>query len=149
MNILVATDGSESAIDAARRSMDLLRPRAHVVLVAVIPEYEDPMADAGGIEGPGISDKQAEKDWKRVTTEGQAALDRTASVLGTEVEVHLVPDDEKAGAVIVRVASEMNADVLVVGSSSKSWLSRLFGGSVSDYLAHHAPCPVMLIRHDH
>ena len=43
MNILVATDGSESAIDAARRSMDLLRPGAHVVLVAVIPEYEDPM----------------------------------------------------------------------------------------------------------
>lgn len=47
MNILVATDGSESAIDAARRAMDLLRPGAHVVLVAVIPEYEDPMSDAG------------------------------------------------------------------------------------------------------
>jgi nucleotide-binding universal stress UspA family protein len=149
MNILVATDGSESAIDAARRSMDLLRPKAHVVLVAVIPEYEDPMADAGGIEGPGISEKQAEKDWKKRTAEGQAALDRTTSVLGTEVEVHLVPDDDKAGTVIVRVASEMNADVLVVGSSNKGWLSRLFGGSVSDYVAHHAPCPVMLIRHDH
>jgi nucleotide-binding universal stress UspA family protein len=149
MNILVATDGSESAIDAARRSMDLLRPGAHVVLVAVIPEYEDPMSDAGGIEGPGISYKQAEKDWKRATAEGQAALDRTVSVLGTEVEVRLVPDDEEAGAVIVRVAIEMNADVLVVGSSSKGWLSRLFGGSVSDYVVHHAPCPVMLIRHDH
>ena len=149
MNILVATDGSESAIDAARRSMDLLRPGAHVILVAVIPEHEDPMSDAGGIEGPGISYKQAEKDWKRATAEGQAALDRTVSVLGTEVEVRLVPDDEEAGKVIVRVASEMNADVLVVGSSSKGWLSRLFGGSVSDYVAHHAPCPVMLIRHDH
>ncbi len=149
MNILVATDGSESAIDAARRSIELLRPEAHVVLVAVIPEYEDPMLDAGGIEGPGISYKQADKDWKKATAEGKAALDRTASVLGTEVEVRLVPDDDKAGAVIVRVASEMNADVLVVGSSSKGWLSRLFGDSVSDYVAHHAPCPVMLIRHDH
>ena len=56
---------------------------------------------------------------------------------------------KRRGTVIVRVASEMNADVLVVGSSSKGWLSRLFGGSVSDYVAHHAPCPVMLIRHDH
>ena len=62
--------------------MDLLRPGApHVVLVAVIPEYEDPMSDAGGIEGPGISYKQADKDWKKATAEGQAALDRTASVL--------------------------------------------------------------------
>jgi nucleotide-binding universal stress UspA family protein len=149
MNIVVATDGSDSAIDAARRSMDLLRAGAHVVLVAVIPEYEDPMEDAGGIEGPVISDKQAEKDWKKVTAEGQAALDRTASVLGTEAEVRLIPDDETTGLVIVRVASEMNADVLVIGSSSKGWLSRLFGASVSDYVTHHAPCPVMLVRHDH
>jgi nucleotide-binding universal stress UspA family protein len=149
MNIVVATDGSDSAIDAARRSMDLLRAGAHVVLVAVIPEYEDPMEDAGGIEGPVISDNQAEKDWKKVTAEGQAALDRTASVLGTEAEVRLIPDDETTGLVIVRVASEMNADVLVIGSSSKGWLSRLFGASVSDYVTHHAPCPVMLVRHDH
>ncbi len=149
MNILVATDGSESAIDAARRAMDLLRPGAHVVLVAVIPEYEDPMSDAGGIEGPDITYKQADKDWKRAKAEGQAALDRTASVLGTGAEVRLVPDDEKAGIAIVRVATEMKADVLVVGSSTKRWLSRLFGDSVSDYVAHHAPCAVMLIRHDH
>jgi nucleotide-binding universal stress UspA family protein len=148
MNILVATDGSESAIDAARRSMDLLRPSALIVLVAVIPE--DPMGPSmPPAAATGISDKQAEKDWKRATAEGQAALDRTTAMLGAEVELRLVPDDEKAGAAIVRVASEMNADVLVVGSSSKGWLSRLFGGSVSDYVAHHAPCPVMLIRHDH
>ena len=147
--MLVATDGSEPAIDAARRSMDLLRPGAHVILVAVIPEYQDPMSDAGGIEGPGITYKQAEKDWAKATAEGQAALDRTAAALGTEAEVRLVPDDGSTGAVIDRVAGEMNADVLVVGASSKHWLSRIFGGSVSDYVAHHAPCPVMLIRHDH
>jgi nucleotide-binding universal stress UspA family protein len=149
MNVVVATDGSEAAIGAARRSLDLLRPSPHVVLVMVIPEYEDPMEDAGGIEGPAISYKQADKDWKKANAEGQAALDRTASALGTEAEIRLVPDDETTGAAIVRVASEMNADVLVIGSSQKGWLSRLFGASVSDYVAHHAPCPVMLIRHDH
>lgn len=95
-----------------------------------------------------ISEEEAEEDWKEATAAGQAALDRTASVLGTEVEVRLVPDHEGAGAVIDRVASETSADVLVIGSSSKGWLSRLFGGSVSDYVAHHAPCPVMLMRHD-
>jgi nucleotide-binding universal stress UspA family protein len=149
MNIVVATDGSEAAIEAARRSTDLLRPGAHISLVMVIPGYEDPMEDAGGIEGPVISEKQAAKDWQKATTEGQTALDRTASALGTEVDVRLVPDDETTGAVIVRLAGEMKADVLVIGSSNKGWLSRLFSGSVSDYVAHHAPCPVMLIRHDH
>ena len=149
MNIVVATDGSDAAVGAARRSMDLLRPGAHVVLVMVIPEYEDPMEDAGGIEGPAISYKQADRDWKKANAEGQAALDRTAALLGTAADVRLVPDDETTGAAIVRVATEMNADVLVIGSSHKGWLSRLFGSSVSDYVTHHAPCPVMLIRHDH
>src|ERR1019366_3049739 len=151
IKIIMATEGSEAAIDAARRSMDLLRPHAHVAVVMVIPEYEDPMLDAGGFEGPGITYKQADKDWKRSTATGQSALDRTAAVLGPDVEVRLVPDDEfeSTGAAIVRVAHEMNADVLVIGSSGKNWLSRHIGGSVSDYVAHHAPCPVMLIRHDH
>jgi len=149
MKIVVATDGSEAAIDAARRSMDLLRPGARVTLAMIIPEYEDPMADAGGIEGPGISSKQADKDWEKATTAGQAALDRTAAVLGPDVEVRLVPDDEKTGAAIVRVANEMSADVLVIGSTSKGWLNRLLGESVSDYVIHHAPCPIMLIRHNH
>jgi len=149
MRIVVATDGSDAAIDAARRSMDLLRPGARVTLAMIIHEYEDPMADTGGIEGPGISFKQADKDWGKATTAGQAALDRTAAVLGPDVEVRLVPDDEKTGAAIVRVADEMSADVLVIGSTSKGWLNRLLGESVSDYVAHHAPCPVMLIRYNH
>jgi len=149
MNIVVTTDGSEAAIDAAGRSMELLRPGGHVALVMVIPAYEDPMEDAGGIEGSAISYEQASKDWDKAHAEGQSALDRTAAVLGPDVEVRLVPDDETTGAAIVRTAHEMNADVLVIGASGKGWVSRLFGGSVSDYVAHHAPCPIMLIRHDH
>ncbi len=129
--------------------MELLHPAAQVTLVMVIPEYEDPMEDAGGIEGPAISYKRADKDWEEATAKGQSALDRTAAVLGLDVEVRLVPDDETPGAAIVRVVHEMNADVLVIGASGKGWLSRLFGGSVSDYVIHHAPCPVMLVRHDH
>ncbi len=148
IKIIMATDGSEAAIDVARRSMDLLRPHAQVAVVMVIPEHEDPMDDAGGFEGPVITDKEADEDWEKWTAAGQSALDRTAAVLGPDVEVRLVPDHESTGAAVVRVAHEMNADVLVIGSSRKNWLSRHFGGSVSDYVAHHAPCPVMLIRHD-
>ncbi|MGO8863130.1 MAG: universal stress protein [Acidimicrobiales bacterium] len=70
--------------------------------------------------------KQADRDWKRSTVKGQAALDRTAAVLGPDVEVRLVPDDESTGAALDRVAYEMNADVLVIGSSGKNWLSRHF-----------------------
>src|ERR1700733_7734061 len=107
IKIVIATDGSETAIDAARRSLDLLRSQAEVAVVMVIPEYEDPMEDAGGIEGPAITYKQADKDWKKSTATGEAALSRTAAALGPHVEVRLFPDDESTGAAIVRVAQEM------------------------------------------
>ena len=148
MNILVATNGSDSAIEAARRAIHLLRADAHVVLLTVVLEYQDPQEDAGGFESPVISDEEAEKDFDDRTAAGQAALQKTAAVLGSDVEVRLVPGGEEPGAIIDQVASEIQADVLVVGSSSKGWLRRLFGHSVSDYVAHHAPCPVMIIRHD-
>lgn len=149
IRVVMATDGSEAAVDAAQRSMQLLRPNSRVAVVMVITERKEPMEDAGGFEGPVITEDEADKDWMRSRATGQAALDRTAEVLGPDVELHLVADDESTGAAVVRVAEEMNADVLVIGSSDKNWLSRLFGTSVSDYVAHHSPCPVMLIRHDH
>ena len=149
IKVVMATDGSEVAIDAARRSMDLLHPDAHVAVVMVIPEKEDPEDDAGGFEGPVLTDKEADEHWKKWNARGQSALERTAAVLGPDAEVRLVPDDESTGAAVVRVAHEMGADVLVIGSSGKNWLRRLVGSSVSDYVAHHVPCPVLLVRHDH
>jgi nucleotide-binding universal stress UspA family protein len=148
MRVVVATDGSEAAIDAAHRSIELLRADAEVVLVMVIPEKEDPMDDAGGIEGPGITEKQAEKNWQKATSEGLARLNLTASRIGPDVEVRLVPADESPGAALVRIAADLQADVLVVGSGSKGVLRRIWSPSVSDHVVHHAHCPVLLVRHE-
>src|ERR1700684_1140787 len=112
IKIIMATNGSENAIDAARRSMDLLRPSAQIAVVMVIPEHEDPQDDAGGFEGPVMTDKEADEDWKRWNAAGQSALDRTAAVLGPDVEVRLFPDNESPGAALVRGAHRMNADVV-------------------------------------
>jgi nucleotide-binding universal stress UspA family protein len=149
MKVVVATDGSEAALDAAHRAVALLRPDAQVAVMMVIPEKEDPMTDAGGIEGPALTEEQAEKDWSEATTEGKDALARTVTAMGTEVETRLVPAEEEPGHAIVRVATELEADLLVVGSGGKGFFKRLFTGSVSDYVVHHAPCPVLVIRHDH
>jgi nucleotide-binding universal stress UspA family protein len=149
MRVVVATDGSEAAVDAAHRSIELLRSDAKVVLVMVIPEKEDPMADAGGMEGPGITDEQADKDWEKATKEGIAALNRTASGITPDVEVRLVPADQPPGPALVRVAAELHADVLVIGSGGKGRFKRIWSPSVSDYVVHHAHCPVLLVRHEH
>jgi len=149
VRVVVATDGSDAAIDGAHRSLELLRSDAVVVLVMVIPEKEDPMDDAGGIEGPTITPEQADRDWEKTTREGIAALDRTASGIAPDVEIRLVPADQAPGAVLVRMAAELHADVLVIGAGGKGWWKRFWSPSVSDYVVHHAHCPVLLVRHEH
>ena len=149
MNVLVATDGSDAAIEAAHRAVELLRPDAHIMLVSVIPDLEDPMDTAGGFEGPGITEEEAEEDFEEAAHEGMEALDRTAEAVKRDVEYRLVPVDEEPGHAIVRVAQELAPDLIVIGSGGRSFFKRLFTGSVSDHVVHHAPCPVLVVRHDH
>ena len=50
---------------------------------------------------------------------------------------------------LVEIAAEMSAEVIVIGASGKGFFRRLLSGSVSDYVVHHAHCPVLVVRHDH
>ncbi|KAJ3673240.1 hypothetical protein LUZ60_006614 [Juncus effusus] len=43
-------------------------------------------------------------------------------------------------------AEQVHADLLVVGSRGLGMLKRAFLGSVSDYVAHHAKCPVLIVK---
>jgi nucleotide-binding universal stress UspA family protein len=50
----------------------------------------------------------------------------------------------QAAEVLVNVAED--ADLLVVGSRGHGGFSGLLLGSVSAQCAHHAPCPLLIVR---
>jgi nucleotide-binding universal stress UspA family protein len=47
---------------------------------------------------------------------------------------------------IVELASEIGADLIVVGSAQRTGVSRLVFGSVAEKVARTAPCPVLVVR---
>ncbi len=154
MQVMVATDGTDAAIDAARQAIGLLRPDARITLVTVVVDREDPEQDAGGFEGPLLTPEQADRDYAEHLSAGQealertqAALERTAAALGDHVEVLLIPSDEEAGLALIHHAEQHHPDLLVIGAGGKGVLRRLFTGSVSDHVVHKAPCPVLVVRH--
>ncbi|KAJ8301225.1 hypothetical protein KUTeg_020212 [Tegillarca granosa] len=54
------------------------------------------------------------------------------------------------GEVIIQVAKEENASLIVTGTRGMGKIRRTFLGSVSDYIIHHAHVPVLVTRHkDH
>jgi len=147
MKVVVATDGTSAAIDAAHRAIELLRPGAEIVLVTAIRDWEDPMASAGGFEGPVESDDEADEEYAERVASGTAALERTASAISERIETRLITADEDPGHAIVHFAEQLRPDVIVIGAGGKSALKRLLLGSVSDHVVHHAPCPVLVVHH--
>ena len=52
----------------------------------------------------------------------------------------------KPGHVIVEKANEEHAQMVVMGTRGMGTVRRTLMGSVSDYVVHHARCPVMICR---
>ena len=50
------------------------------------------------------------------------------------------------GDVVLSVAAEEGAGLIVIGSRGLGRLRRTFSGSVSDHVLHHAHCPVIVWR---
>ena len=54
---------------------------------------------------------------------------------------------EKPGEMICNTANSEKCDYIVMGTRGLGKLRRTIMGSVSDYVVHHAHCPVIVARH--
>ncbi|XP_022297045.2 universal stress protein YxiE-like isoform X1 [Crassostrea virginica] len=50
------------------------------------------------------------------------------------------------GEAIVHVAEKEQCDLIITGSRGMGMLRRTILGSVSDYVLHHSPCPVLICK---
>ncbi len=143
MHVLIGTDGSPLALQAAQRAMSLLCRPDHVTLLTVLTEV--PGDDAGGIEGSVYSPEEQEREWRAENSEAEAELDRTAALIDATRVDKLVEVGDVA-ATICATAEKLGVDAIVVGSHARGTLGRLLLGSVSEHVVRHAPCPVLVVR---
>ena len=138
-NIVVGFDGSPSALAALRWALDEARLRGSHVLVlqawsVPVLAYASPYAAAPVLE--------------LVEANRRAAEDTVANAL-EEADCHdLVVEHAvvEGGAAEALLDAAADADLLVVGSRGHGGFAGLLLGSVSQQCAHHAPCPVVIVR---
>jgi nucleotide-binding universal stress UspA family protein len=118
--------------------LELATPARASVTVLQVIEPEDPLPTYDDRPPPGVDRVQflAERRFANIVP----VLERTELQWARRVEVGQVPKR------ICEVASEEGSDVIVIGSRGLSGIGRLLLGSVSEYVARHAPCSVLIAR---
>ncbi len=146
MRVLFAPDGSDLAIEAARRAAGMLADFEATVL-GVVPLLLAPGTEVAGIESvalPATSPETVAQIDESVTAKIEADIERTITAIGRPADRRVVHGD--AAIEICRVAEEGRFDLVVIGSHGSGFLKRVVLGSVSHHVLHHAPCPVLVVR---
>ena len=135
--ILCANDGSERAFRALELAMTLAKENnseLHMVSVEEIdhmPEFIEEIREEAGT---------AARRFHTVLQRARTMAEETRLKLHTHVLAgHPVRD-------IVELATELKADLLVIGSAGHSEFYERMLGSRADRLVHMAPCPVLVVR---
>lgn len=147
--LIVATDGSDLAVHAAVAGVSLARPADRLLVVCAV-DLIDPGEDATGHAGPTVTEEQAAAGNREVREQGEAAVAGTAEAMRDlgyapeQVETRLV--EGEPGPALCRVAGEVDASALIVGTRGRGGLTRALLGSTSDYIVRNAPCSVIVSR---
>jgi nucleotide-binding universal stress UspA family protein len=135
--IVVGVDGSAASLAALRWAVDEARLRQadlDVVHAWMIPPYGDGLVGTWAIS----ASDELEQGAVAVVDHCLEQVDAR----GLEVARHVSCSSPQAA--LLELAKD--ADVLVVGNRGRGDLQSLLLGSVSHFVVHHAPCPVLVVR---
>lgn len=139
--IVVGVDGSQESLDALAWAVEEARLRG--ASLRVVTAWRPP--EAYVFDAPAAVRPELEEALRGV---GERVIeDALAAVVGgrdpgIEVERRVVPEPP----VEALLDAAAGADLLVVGSRGRGGFTGLLLGSVGQQVAHHAPCPVVIVR---
>uniref|UniRef100_A0A0D9VZ19 UspA domain-containing protein n=1 Tax=Leersia perrieri TaxID=77586 RepID=A0A0D9VZ19_9ORYZ len=141
MKVVVAVDASEESLNALTWALDsVIAPRSGAgVSVVVVHAQPGPDHFVYPVAAHGIAITYSPTSAIESMRKAQEEISRKVSATGAIVE-----GDAKEA--ICQAVEEMHADLLILGSRGLGKIKRAFLGSVSDYLVHHACCPVLVVK---
>ncbi len=138
-NILVATDfshDSDSALDLAVALASKLDAKIHLLNIIGLPISGLAGAWDAGL-GALLAGSQHELDRLASSHASEASFGPTLLKVANAREVYDLIDT---------TATEVAADLIVMGTHGRTGVARLLHGSVAESVVRTAPCPVLLVR---
>ena len=141
-NVVVGTDGSETAAAAVRHAAQLAKAfGARLTVVTAYAQTAGASADA--------ADVPDELRW--MVTDVNGAEERAGAGKAVAAEVGLDDVRTRVGKgdpaeMLIEAAEDTGGDLIVVGSKGMASASRFVLGSVPNKVSHHAPCDVIIVH---
>ncbi len=140
MKVLLATDGSKQAEEAAELFAQFSHP---ITLAITILSVNPPLETHGPIELVDLIERDLEAERLRAL---EACQRIEQKFRGEDVRVESVVLGGHPGELIVNEAKSRDVDLIVIGANGHSLIDRILLGSVSDFVATHARCSVLIVR---
>ncbi|MHB1389920.1 MAG: universal stress protein [Thermoleophilia bacterium] len=136
--IMVATDGSPTAVAALRYAVEIARnsSSSSVLIVHACP------ACTADIDPEQINLTLARK----IVDEAAAEFKGSEAKVDTLVEVDY--PQEALGTALVEIAQREGIDLIILGSRGLSEFRGMLLGSVSSKVVQHAVCPVLVVKEE-
>jgi nucleotide-binding universal stress UspA family protein len=133
--IAVGTDGSATASEAVKAAIGMAK------------QFGSELVLVSAISGPGKTEEGAEEELQWASnpeSRTRAILERTeAEVKAEGIECRTAVDEGEPADVLVRLAGECGADLLVIGNKG---MKRRVLGSVPNSVTHQAACSVFVVK---
>jgi nucleotide-binding universal stress UspA family protein len=139
--ILVGLDGSnysERALEWAAKEAALRNAPLRVLAVHTVPV---------GWSGRGVPDPVDNELVVSTKAAAQELTDKVLAGIGSARPTGVTVDAVNGIPADVLLRASEDADMIVLGARGGGGFARLRLGSVSDQVAHHAHCPVVIIPH--
>ncbi len=143
MHVIVAVDGSQQSLLAARHLLSFADPGkiSDVSVVGVVSPYASL---------PFVDEISADADTTRDRTFRETAEAAIATVAAEFADwgpkVHERLHSGSPANEIVKAAKELDAGLVVVASGSRGLSDTVLLGSTAQRVQHSAPCPVLVVR---
>ena len=150
--ILVAVDLSPTARIVFKQAVTLAKiTGASLILLHVLSPDEEgaPNPPLHSVEYPlsRMVFEQYQKHWEAFEAKSKMALEAMKEeAIKQDINIEIIQIFGNPGRNICQQGKKLAVDLIVVGNRGYSGLKELFLGSVSNYVTHHAPCSVLVVR---
>jgi nucleotide-binding universal stress UspA family protein len=139
-SILVPVDGSEHADQALADAIDLA-DRQHARLTLFTAVVRPPAAAFFGATGDAVADL-----FQQAETQAEAILRRARDRVPDHLSVTTVLSTDPVEPSLIRQIKTGHHDLVVMGSRGRGAVRSALLGSVSHYVLHHSPVPVLIVH---